>query len=330
VSEAVQRRSSIFETLRQRFRGPKTLRLSVSAYGKLPVYKDFIRHGLAGREAQAFKQWLDRGMSHHWPVREECRHHQIEPHGVLLHFPGTGHYLCGYLWGSFDEGHLRAFPFALFVSLPTGRGVFAQLAALRVLDQVLAQGARLRQELREVSKVEEVYQILRTTAFEVVIHDEKRLGEELRQEIESVTVERFAGSLYGEFATERWPALCGYLERMEAVRRDGGPLPALRLPASPLLPVVLQAAFWTRLLDPVGLRGETPLNLLFTSTPGPSGLLLLRRPLQPDDAVLFHPKDFAYEGVEDLRFTVPGGGGLSMEIGDSERSLASLLEAPPK
>jgi hypothetical protein len=81
-----------------------TTELSLSTYGKLPIYKDFLRTNLAGPEAVAVKGWLDRGFSRFWESRDACRDLKIEPHAFLLLLPDTSHYVLGYLWGSHDSG----------------------------------------------------------------------------------------------------------------------------------------------------------------------------------------------------------------------------------
>src|SRR6185369_2956363 len=144
--------------------GPKIVRPAFSVYGKLPIYKDFLRHGLASQEAQAFRQWLDRGFSRYWDAEAACRDYVIGPHLFCLRFEGLGRRLVGGLWGSHDQGELRRFPFALFVSVPAG-GAFGDLAVLGILGQVAEKARDLRHALGRASDVQGFYQIVREASL---------------------------------------------------------------------------------------------------------------------------------------------------------------------
>src|SRR5215470_3109326 len=99
----------------------RTARYPLQAYGKLPIYKDFISVGLTDPAAREFRQWIDRGYSYRWAENEAYRETIIPSHGFLLRLPDSRACVAGVLWGSSDEGGLRTFPFAVFLSFPTGQ-----------------------------------------------------------------------------------------------------------------------------------------------------------------------------------------------------------------
>lgn len=310
--------------------GPKIVRPAFSSYGKLPIYKDFLRHGLASREAQAFRQWLDRGFSRHWDAHEACRDHPIEPHAFSLRFEGLARRIVGCLWGSHDQGELRRFPFTIFVSLPAS-GAFGDLSCLDALGKVADSARELRQRVREVDDVQTFYQRVRETSTVLRLERDTAVRERLTREASGLTVREFAESLYGDGAAARWPALLAYLGRRRAASRsparDGASPPlACRLPVSPLLPVLLQAEVWVSALLGSGAKGKTPMNVLLPWGSDPAGgIMILERDLRLDDVLAFHPDPAGHDLLEDLRREVPGGA-APLPADRWERPLSSLTE----
>ena len=313
--------------------GPKIARPSWSAYGKLPLYKDFLRHGLAAPEAQGFRQWLDRGFSRHWDEDETCHSHNIAPHAFSLSFDGLARRVAGCLWGSHDHGELRSFPFALFVSLPAGGGL-GDLSILRALEEVTQSARALRGSLDAAPDVQTFYHRLRESSLTLRLEREKTLAGEIEKETEGVTVRAFAESLYGENAAALWPALLAYMDRRRSASRtrdrDAATPPlACRLPVSPLLPALLQAELWSAFILGSGARGKEPLNVLVPARGADpaGGILILERNLRPDDVFVFHPAPPHYDFLEDLRQAVPGSGPAASSPPEGwDLPLASLLQ----
>lgn len=310
--------------------GPKILHPALSSYGKLPLYKDFLRHGLAAREAQTFRQWLDRGFSRHWETDDTCRGHRIEPHAFSLRFEGLARRVVGGLWGSHDQGELRSFPFTLFVSLPEG-GPFGDLAALGALETIADRVTAVRREAAGAADAQGFYRRVRDASLTVHLERDTAVRERLAKETADLTVRRFAESLYKDAAAERWPALLAYLERRRAAspsrdRKAAAPPLACRLPVSPLLPAVRQAQLWGAVLLGTGAKGKEPFNVLLPGAGADpvGGIVILERDLRPDDVFAFHPSPPAYDFLEDLRTTVPGAADPNAPAWD--RPLSSLLE----
>src|SRR5450755_3035283 len=122
----------------------KTARLAVSAYGKLPIYKDFISSGMTDAPAREFWGWLDKGFSHRWSTDEACQNVDVPPHSFLLRMPDCKGYVAGSLWGSSDEGGLRKFPFALFFSFPKDHPASDPVAAVEYLGELERRASELR------------------------------------------------------------------------------------------------------------------------------------------------------------------------------------------
>jgi type VI secretion system ImpM family protein len=302
VSKPEAEGPSLFAALGSLFGGgPKIVRPAFSAYGKLPIYKDFLRHGLAARESQAFRQWLDRGFSRHWEANDACREHRIEPHALSLGFEGLARRVVGFLWESHDEGELRRFPFTLFVSIPAS-GAFGDLAALEALGEVAEGAGALRRAVREAGDAQAFYRSMRDASLTLRIERDSGVRERLAKALADLSVGEFAASLYGDAAPGRWPALLAYLAR----RRAAPPL-ACRLPVSRLLPVLRQAELWAALLLGAGAKGRGSLNLLLPwGSDASGGIVLFERALRPEDVLALHPDPAGYDRLEDLRHRVPG------------------------
>ena len=308
--------------------GPKVVRTGFSAYGKLPIYKDFLRHGLAAKEAQAFRQWLDRGYSRHWEANDACRDHPIEPHAFSLRFEGLARRVVGCLWGSHDQGELRRFPFTLFVSVPVG-GSIGDLAVVEALGKVAEEARELRRAARDAGDVQGFYSHVREASLTLQIDRDAAVRERLAEALREVTVRDFAASLYGAEAAAAWPALLGWLaERRAAARkREPGALPlACRLPVSRLLPALHQAELWAALLQGTGGSGKAPLNTLIPWGTDPAGgIVILERDLRPDDVQALHPDPPGYDLLEDLRTRVPAGKTAPSPMHLGDEPLSALL-----
>ncbi len=325
--EPMTSRSSIFEVLKQHFQnftGPKTVELPVSAYGKLPVYKDFLRHGLAGAEAQAFKKWLDRGISKYWAANEAYSGHEILPHAFLFAFPATGRQLLGYLWGSHDHGGLRRFPFVLFVSLPSSRSE-APFAVLDALSQLVAQAAALREKIAGLSDVESFYPLIRTATISLTLHSDKQVREHLEAAGESLTVAGLGASLYGDDAESRWPALLAYLERL---RSGGAAFSAARLPSSEALSPARLMVLWNLLLEAARNPKTMPLQVFFAPDEPAAGITIFHRDLRADDVFGLHMEMPGYEYILDLRHEALYGREAPAPLSDAQqaRPIGALLE----
>ena len=315
-------RSSIFQLLKQRLVGPKQLELEVSAYGKLPIYKDFLRHGLAAPEAQAFRRWLDRGVSKFWELHDAYRDQPIPTQALMVSFPATSHQVLAYLWDSHDHGGLRRFPFVLFVSLPQSKAD-APLSLLFALDQLIEQGEAMRHQLASMETLDEYYPFIRTARVQLEIHSDKSLKERLGERKEP-NLGDLGDIFYGEHDTrDRWPALIRHLGHLAAQTQSEL---AIRLPRTEALPPWELHALWCLLLKRARSNTRKPLQLIFPPRVGSGGVTLLHRELRPEDIFVFHPEMPEYQGVDDLRRRVPGAQPLAQPVAPPTEPSAPPVE----
>lgn len=276
---------------------PRELELPLSTYGKLPFYKDFLRTGLSGVEVKELRAWLDRGISHHWGPDPAYREVEIPAYALLTRFNPSQRALAAYLWGSHDDGRLRHFPFTVLTVLPPPRGAFGTLAALDALAQVAAAGAALREALAAVESTDEFYRVARGRTARVVLRSDADVRRELHHTLSAITLEELAVSLRPPADAAAAAALPPRLRELAA--RPEPPL-AVRLPVSSALPAIQQAQLWW-LLSGDGSRRAAAHTVLVAPDALDAGIVLLERPLRPDDVFLLHPAREDAEAVEDLR-----------------------------
>jgi type VI secretion system ImpM family protein len=300
-------RAGLFQRLRQQIGGAKQIELPVSCYGKLPFYKDFLREKLVSKDAQAFRQWLDKGISHFWGPSEAYQGETIYPHAFLFRFPGTGSYIVGYLWGSHDQGELRFFPFSLFTSLPAGREAYPPHAILEVLESIVAAGRRWHHESSRLASHQDFKAWSRALTLQVTIRPEQAVTSEILSQAEDITIGEYADDLWEEGSESEWPALLSYLKRYEErIRERRHPTDlAIRFPSSKRMPLVQQAQYWTLILEQFDSRRERPCQILVPAYDDKAGITMVLRSLRPDDVYALHPEMRLNEHIEDVRCHVP-------------------------
>jgi type VI secretion system ImpM family protein len=265
----------------------RTARFPLQAYGKLPIYKDFISIGLTDPGAREFRQWLDRGFSYRWAENEQYRDTEIPPHGFLLRLPESRSCVAGVLWGSSDEGGLRRFPFTVFVSFPAAQPAADPLAALHYLAAIERRCDEVRDGYAAGAVLSDFYKAYRGAEFECALKTREQAGKELKSAIADFPVSEFAESLFGARAATRWPAFLAALG--EAAGQANGP-GAIRLPISGLLPRSREIALWLRWLERLDAKPRRPVTgVLYTGGRGPGRAVLFSRDLAPEDFLLLHP-----------------------------------------
>ncbi len=262
----------------------KTVRLPVHAYGKLPIYKDFISSGMTDAPAQEFRAWLDKGFSHRWSSDDECRDTEIPPHSFLLRMPVSKGYAAGSLWGSSDEGGLRKFPFALFFSFPKDHGASDPLAAVEYLGEVERRASELRFLFGPGSSLTSFYHTYRGAELELALHAREQIAREFRSELSAFSVGEFAESLFGDEATTRWASL---LAAASSGADDPG---AVRLPLGGRLPRAREIEFWLFWLSRQDPKGRRPVTgVLYPHGHNPGRAIFFFRDIRPEDFLLLHP-----------------------------------------
>ena len=286
----------ILSRIKERLESDRELHLPLSTYGKLPIYKDFLRSGMTGKEAQAVRQWLDRGISHYWASRPEYREQPIFLHALLLRFTGVSRVVIGVLWGSHDEGMLRKFPFICFTTVPACRSPVPSLAMLDLLSQVVDQTRRWKDELAQLASVESFYGWSRGRQLTLTERPERIVRQELIERFGELTIGDYATALYGEEdPLAAWATMQRTVDQQLAGNRF-----AAWLPSASRGSILDQGKLWCSLLTERASRGPG-WSVIIPLYDERSGLVVMQRPLRDDDVFVLHPEMPSYEFVEDLR-----------------------------
>ncbi|HTO88041.1 MAG TPA: TagF domain-containing protein [Thermoanaerobaculia bacterium] len=306
-----------------------TVRVALNAYGKLPIYKDFISAGLTEPGAREFRNWIDRGFSHRWSTDEAYRDIEIPRHLFLLRLPESGVFVIGCLWGSQDEGGLRRFPFTLFATIPGGHRAADPLTATESLEAMNRQADAVGKDFGPGGSLAGFYRAYRGAELDLPVKPPKRIRREAQGELERVTISSFAHVLYGDEAPVEWPALLARLTSFAREPREDG-VRAVRLPLSGALTRAREMQFWLLWLDARGPRHEVS-GLLYAPGSSPARVALLQRDLRPEDFFLLHPARFEYPFAADFSARpapaqeAPAPQAASVPAG-WDRPLSSLLE----
>ncbi len=335
MEDTSPRRPGLLSRLKDGLRGAprpggepvRTVRVALNAYGKLPIYKDFISAGLTEPGAREFRNWLDRGFSHRWSADDGYRETEIPRHLFLLRLPESGAVVTGCLWGSRDEGGLRRFPFTLFAALPEGHRAADPLTATESLEALDRQADAVGRDFGPGGSLAGFYRAYRGAELDLPVKPPERIRREGRLDFERVTVSAFAASLYGVDAEACWPALLAGLEAVSAAGRGDAPR-AARLPLSGALSRSRELQFWLLRLSRAGARREAVTGLLYPAGTSASRATVFFRDLRPEDFFLLHPGRSDYPYAEDLSAR-PAPAAPPAEVNAPagwDRPLVSLLE----
>jgi type VI secretion system ImpM family protein len=339
MEDTTARRPGFLSRLRDGLRGGarageepvRSVRVALNAYGKLPIYKDFISAGLTDPGAREFRNWLDRGFSHRWSADDSYRETEIPRHLFLLRLPESGVFVSGCLWGSRDEGGLRRFPFSLFAALPEGHRAADPLAATEHLEAMNRQADAIGRDFGPGGSLAGFYRAYRGAELDLPVKPHDRIRREALGDLERVPISFLAAALYGAGAPTRWPALLASLEPLSAEPR-GDSARAVRLPLSGVLSRARELQFWLLWLSR-GHSGRNPVSgLLYPSGTAPGRVAILFRDLRPEDIFLLHPSRTDYPFAEDFSSRPDASGpesspvtGVAPPPAGWDRPLATLL-----
>lgn len=277
---------------------PPVASWSVFAFGKLPVYKDFISAGLTDDASREFRDWLSNGFSRYWSSREEYRAMEIPLHAFLLRLPVSRKVAVGALWGSRDQGGLRKFPFAIFSVLASGRPETSALTALDYLPVFEGRAREIRRKYEAGGSLADVYQELRGARIEIPVRTPEQIRARLEESLSTPRIGPLARALFGEEATERWPALLTGLDG--AARRAGDGTGAFRVPLADEPAPLRQLQLWTLRMTGASPAGTGPSGVLYrTGGEVPCGVVFYRD-LRPEDILLLHPAAAPTDFVEEI------------------------------
>ncbi|MGZ5498704.1 MAG: TagF domain-containing protein [Candidatus Aminicenantales bacterium] len=277
---------------------PQTESWPLFAFGKLPVYKDFISAGLTDDVSREFRDWLSNGFSRHWSSRDDCRSTEIPLHAFLLRLPESRKMAVGALWGSTDQGGLRKFPFALFTILPGGKPAASVLTALDYLPVFESRAREIRRKYDAGGSLAAVYQELRGARIEIPVRTEEQIRVRLAEALARSRVGPLATALFGDDAERQWAALLSGLDA--AGRSPTAGAAAFRLPLADETGPLHQLKLWTIRLSKATPAGTGPTGVLYrTGGAVPCGVIFFRD-AKPEDILLFHPAAIPTDFVEEM------------------------------
>ena len=275
---------------------PPTESWPLFAFGKLPVYKDFISAGLTDDASREFRDWLSDGFSKVWSARDDCRSAEIPLHAFLLGLPESRKVAAGALWGSTDQGGLRKFPFALFTILPAGKPASSVLTALDYLPVFESRARAIRRKYDAAGSLADVYQELRGAKIEIPVRPQKQIQARLAEALARKRVGPLATTLFGDDARTQWAALLSGLDA--AARRPTAGAAAFRVPLADEMVPLDQMKLWTLRLSQAS--GTAPSGVLYrTAGDAPRGVMFFRD-ARADDILLLHPEAIPTDFVEEI------------------------------
>ena len=277
---------------------PPTESWPLFAFGKLPVYKDFISAGLTDEASREFRDWLSNGFSRYWSSRDDCRSTEIPLHAFLLRLPESHKMAVGALWGSTDQGGLRKFPFALFTILPAGKPAASVLPALDYLPVFERRAREIRRKYDAGGNLAAVYQELRGARIEIPVRKEEQIRARLAEALARSRIGPLATALFEDGATTHWAALLSGLDA--AARRPTAGAAAFRLPLAEEKNPLDQLKLWTVRLTKSSPPSAGPSGVLYrTGGEAPRGVLFFRD-ARAEDILLFHPAAIPIDFVEEI------------------------------
>ncbi len=287
---------------------------TLSAYGKLPIYKDYILWECLNDGAEDFKQWLDVAFGKTWEDFDGKSARLRGPCRALILLPDGKYAVAASMWPSADEGNMRKFPFALFTTFSRGDVVGRGLrGALDALAPVWLSLEREYEKIRQLGSIDELYAYLQRTDPSVQPPEpapEQNLS--LEQWHEALCPGRGR-------AFRRWidhelnqviSAYRGFPEQGESL--------AVRLPLAGRLDIPTQAAIWESVfkqnLKKIPVFPSVVIEKGEDDEPG--AITLVWREWLVDDARLFADKIRDYEFVEMLIPDKLAGDGADGELED--------------
>ena len=290
-----------FQSFKDRFLsrgGGRIDSFAMAAYGKLPIYKDYIIWECQQGGAAEFKLWLDEAFGMPWEAFDGKNARLNAPYRVLLLLPGGRHAVVASMWPSADEGDLRKFPFSLFTVFSRGdiigRGLREAVEAVTPVWRAMEAQYR---KIKQCQCIDDLYGYLQRSTPTVDV-PEPSPDEEL-------SVEDWLGWMYpGSVGNlRRW--LDGELRTViEAYRSfpEQGESLAARLPLARRLSTAPQVEIWDQLFRQNLKKMPVFPSVIIDCDPAEEtgAVILVWRELRREDGRLFANHLADYEYVEML------------------------------
>ncbi len=289
--------------------------LVLSAYGKLPLYKDFIQLASLDGHAADFRVWIDQSFA--------ATFEEFGGKNVVLENPGRTVFLLdkgrrvavAVIWPSSDEGGLRRFPFSFFTilnrKLLTDKG-FAE--GWNLLETIWGDLERHYERAKCMASIEEFYEAFQGATVSatpgVAVEASPPPPLSLPSFMEDISGE--GGESEGE--TRRYAAgltsiLSTLISECKELTENGLDL-AVRLPLGRGGGAASRIAIWFRVFQENLRTCEKWPGMIFPAgdLEHDSTLCLLWREGLQDDSLLFGPSDIEYDCVEDIAAEARSGG----------------------
>lgn len=301
-------------------RGKSDNTFPLSCYGKLPIYKDYISLEVGKGAGEAFKEWLDKGFGTDWGESGGQHATLSHPHRILFAPENQKDIAIATIWSSSDEGGLRKFPFAFFVSLP--KKTVTQLGdrSITRLTPIWEQLESQYLSLDGIPGITEFYDSFRKSSVNMPMQDDSGDSGDAASQRDAITVRQIGAGLFGENFQAGWANILNRLGDAIAYGRKtagkGGGM-ALRLPLAASVDVPLQIEMWLQFVNNnLGGKMNTP-TVLFPQggREENAAFVAIWRELRREDVCLLSDNVSEYEHVEDLAgLPVPAAEGAESEL----------------
>ncbi|MEQ8768295.1 MAG: hypothetical protein RL885_30610 [Planctomycetota bacterium] len=315
-----------------------TEKLTLAAYGKLPLSKEFLRVGCVGAGPVAFKDWVDVGFSSTAEVHRDAPPDWYRR--VLFLEPEGREAVVASIRDSSDEGGERRFPFAVFVTLKSrplrSLAVGGLAFALEPFWEMLEDRNR---DLASASDLSSLHRELSATVK--VSWDSRSAERQYTFSARSCPFLRWAVGLPGNSLASATTLLWRVRNLFRRLRmiQDPSQSLAVRVPTSESVSLLVQTDLWLNLVARhLGVSQRLPFLALTPGEMENGSLAIISRPLlEKDFAVLPNDGTRAVAGLVDLcapESDIETDGfaefsrAISRELGRSDVMLSHLCESP--
>lgn len=266
--------------------------VALSAYGKLPLSKEFLRFHCVGGAVGQFYQWVNAGFDHSSRFGGGRGERLELTWRLLFHADGQKELIAAILRDSADNEELRRFPFTCYAPVPREslpESPESQLASLESLWAQLAESDRTLSAERNLEGFRERFKDIvlvpptPTTGLDLATIPLAPIVEALGRRAAPAGDPRraFTSTLYD---------LAKAVRILDSRKIPGERIPALRIPVDARAHVLVQARAWLSCLAPCGFLSarRTPITVAMPlETGAEADLWLVIRPPRASDFSMF-------------------------------------------
>jgi hypothetical protein len=264
--------------------GPSRLRLS--AYGKLPLSREFLRFACDGAAARRYSDYLHEVASYCAGLPQEG------DNPIRLYMPlEHGGTIAASVWPSTDEDGRRDFPFSIFAQVEGENAVRGPLAFCTAFEAVHRAHSEALAAVANVSDLRSFEETLRGREWSPGPLPAESARKRHEEAAASHDTGAWAARLFGDdgrsFPLALWRLQKVLQVAQGSLARLGDRSPGIRVPMLTDVDLVVQADAWLGLLTGAGtLECSTNVLLGPFGPDGSASLVLLFRPLRPGDFAL--------------------------------------------